>query len=151
MTKDYYKILGVTEFDSAENIKTAYRKLARKWHPDVAGNTPDVMAKFKEINEAYETLSNQIKKNEYDKAKRFYDYANNTKTKNQEKTTQNHSNPQTEKKGFKFNWEEFLGKKYRETVFQQQETKTPKRGEDISSDIEITSIVSKALSIAILG
>lgn len=144
MTKDYYKILGVTEFDSAENIKTAYRKLARKWHPDVAGNTPDVMAKFKEINEAYETLSNQIKKNEYDKAKRFYDYANNTKTKNQEKTTQNHSNPQTEKKGFKFNWEEFLGKKYRETVFQQQETKTPKRGEDISSDIEIS--IFEALS-----
>ena len=49
MSKDYYKILGVAEFDSAENIKSAYRKLARKWHPDIAGNTPDVLNKFKEI------------------------------------------------------------------------------------------------------
>ena len=43
MTKDYYKILGVAEFDTADNIKTAYRKLARKWHPDVAGNSADVI------------------------------------------------------------------------------------------------------------
>ena len=138
MTKDYYKILGVAEFDSAENIKTAYRKLARKWHPDVAGNTPDVMAKFKEINEAYETLSNQIKKAEYDRAKRFYDYANETKTKKQETSTNNHSNPQTNK-GFKFNWEEFLGKKYRETAFKSEEVKAPKHGENIYSDIEISA------------
>ena len=62
MSKDYYKILGVAEFDSAENIKSAYRKLARKWHPDIAGNTPDVLSRFKEINEAYDILSNDIKK-----------------------------------------------------------------------------------------
>ena len=57
MTKDYYKILGVAEFDTADNIKTAYRKLARKWHPDVAGNSADVISRFKEINEAYEIRS----------------------------------------------------------------------------------------------
>ena len=78
MTKDYYKILGVAEFDTAENIKKAYRKLARKWHPDIAGNTQEVMLKFKEINEAYEILSNQVKKFEYDKARKFYNYAHQT-------------------------------------------------------------------------
>ena len=62
MTKDYYKILGITELESAENIKSAYRKLARKWHPDIAGNTPEAIRHFKEINEAYEILSNKIKK-----------------------------------------------------------------------------------------
>ena len=75
MSKDYYKILGVAEFESAENIKNAYRKLARKWHPDVAGSSEDALNRFKEINEAYEILSNVIKKEEYDRARRFYSYA----------------------------------------------------------------------------
>lgn len=137
MTKDYYKILGVAEFESAENIKSAYRKLARKWHPDIAGSTPDVMLKFKEINEAYEILSNTVKKEEYDRARRFYNYAKNNKPEESYKT-HTKSNTQNEKKNFGFNWEDFLGKKYREHVFKQQEQKSPKRGEDINSDIEIS-------------
>ena len=71
MDKDYYKILGVNESDTAENIKTAYRKLARKWHPDVAGNSPDILLKFKEINEAYDILSDKYKREEYDKVRMF--------------------------------------------------------------------------------
>ena len=47
MTKDYYKILGVAEFDSADKIKSAYRSLARKWHPDIAGSTKDVLLKLR--------------------------------------------------------------------------------------------------------
>ena len=66
MSKDYYKILGVAEFDSAENIKNAYRKLARKWHPDVAGTSAEVLEKFKEINEANEILSDPDKRKQYD-------------------------------------------------------------------------------------
>lgn len=139
MTKDYYKILGVAEFDSAEDIKSAYRKLARKWHPDVAGNSDEVLEKFKEINEAYETLSNQVKKAEYDRARKFYNYAQeNFQSKEQTKAEKNSTNPQSEKKGFSFNWEEFLGKKYRDTAFKEEKAKAPKRGEDIYSDIEIS-------------
>ena len=141
MSKDYYKILGVTEFDSAENIKSAYRKLARKWHPDIAGNTPDVLNKFKEINEAYDILSNSIKKEEYDRARRFYNYASqnkNQEAKNFENYKKTSSNPNAEKKNFHFNWEEFLGKKYRETTFKKQETKAPKNGSNINTDLEIT-------------
>lgn len=139
MTKDYYKILGITEFDSAENIKSAYRKLARKWHPDIAGNSPDVLIKFKEINEAYEILSDIHKKDEYDRAKRFYEYAH--KSVNEEKynkTSSSSSNPNSKSKAFHFNWEEFLGKKYRETAFKKQETKVPHNGKDVYSDIEIS-------------
>ena len=112
MSKDYYKILGVAEFDSAENIKTAYRKLARKWHPDVAGNSADAILKFKEINEAYQILSDNVKKSEYDKARRFYSYAKGEKSE--------------EKSSFSFNW-----KKTKETL-------NPKRGEDVYTDVEIT-------------
>ena len=71
MTKDYYKILGVAEFDSPENIKIAYRKLVRQFHPDIAGNNNENILRFKEITEAYEILSNKIKKAEYDKGKCF--------------------------------------------------------------------------------
>lgn len=139
MSKDYYKILGVTEFETAENIKSAYRKLARQWHPDIAGNSQEVLSKFKEINEAYETLSNKVKKAEYDKARKFYNYAHeNFRENNSAKTKQNSTNPQSEKKNFGFNWEEFLGRKYKDSTFKQQEPKAPKRGEDIQSDIEIS-------------
>ena len=103
MTKDYYKILGVAEFDSAENIKIAYRKLARKWHPDVAGDSEEAILRFKEINEAYETLSNQSKKSEYDKARKFYNYAKQTSSYNsQPKSEQNSTDPQKAKKGFNY-------------------------------------------------
>ena len=108
MSKDYYKILGVAEFDSAENIKSAYRKLARTWHPDVAGNTKEVMERFKEINEAYETLSNQNKKAEYDRARRFYNYAKSNSV-NKEETVKNTTNPDKKEKGFNFN--NFFSKK----------------------------------------
>ena len=138
MTKDYYKILGVAEFDTAENIKLAYRKLARKWHPDIAGESTEAISKFKEINEAYEVLSNQVKKAEYDKARQFYNYANKTTERKTETTKSNTTNPQTEKKNFNFNWEEFLGKKYRETTFKKQEAKVPKRGNDIHTDLDIS-------------
>jgi len=66
MGKDYYKILGVDKNSTPDDIKKAYRKLARKYHPDVNQNNKVAEEKFKEISEAYEILSNPEKKNEYD-------------------------------------------------------------------------------------
>lgn len=62
--KDYYKILGIQSSASDAEIKKAYRKLAKKYHPDV-NKSPDASAKFKEINEAYEVLSDVKRRNEY--------------------------------------------------------------------------------------
>lgn len=136
MTKDYYKILGVAEFDTAENIKTAYRKLARKYHPDIAGNSKDALLRFKEINEAYETLSNSVKKAEYDKARRFYNYAHSENT-TDKSYTQTTTNPQNRSKGFSFNWEEFLRKNKN---LNEERVTAPKKGEDVYSDIEISTL-----------
>ncbi len=64
--KDYYKTLGVEKTATTEQIKKAYRKLARQHHPDVNPNDPAAEQKFKEVNEANEVLSDAEKRKKYD-------------------------------------------------------------------------------------
>src|SRR3954451_6384219 len=64
--KDYYKSLGVARSASEADIKKAFRKLAREYHPDVAKNKKQAEEKFKEINEAYEVLGDAAKRKKYD-------------------------------------------------------------------------------------
>lgn len=64
---DYYKVLGVEKTATEKEIKTAYRKLARKYHPDVNQDNKEAEQKFKEINEANEVLSDPENRKKYDK------------------------------------------------------------------------------------
>ncbi len=64
--KDYYSILGVEKNASDEDIKSAYRKLAKKYHPDLNKDNPSAAEKFKEVNEAYEVLGDKQKRSNYD-------------------------------------------------------------------------------------
>ena len=70
MAKDFYETLGVSRGASQDDVKKAYRKLAHKFHPDKAGGNAE---KFKEINEAYQTLSDEKKRRQYDQFGRAFE------------------------------------------------------------------------------
>ena len=139
--KDYYKILGVSEDSSPDEIKKAFRKLAVKHHPDRGGDEK----KFKEANEAYDTLKNADKKQEYDTMRRFG------------------SNMGGQGSGFKFhtgNFNEFFGGDFFEEFMsgmggmgqRQRFRQRPRANKDISIRItmsikEIMSSVKRTISV----
>src|SRR5262245_12370294 len=71
MARDHYEVLGVGRGASAEEIKKAYRKLARENHPDRNPDDPQAEERFKEVQTAYDTLSDADKRKEYDAGGRF--------------------------------------------------------------------------------
>ncbi len=71
MAKDFYQILGVPDSASADEIKKAYRRLAKKYHPDANPNTPSAAERFKELSEAHAVLSDADKRKQYDQMRRL--------------------------------------------------------------------------------
>lgn len=72
---DYYAVLGVSKTATSEEIKKAYRKLARQYHPDVNPNKEEATRKFKEVNEANEVLSDPEKRKKYDQYGEHWEHA----------------------------------------------------------------------------
>lgn len=83
--KNYYKILGVSATSGEDDIKKAYRKLAKKWHPDKNPENKSAEEKFKDISEAYDVLSDVVKRKKFDdfvrisQQKRAYTYKSHSK------------------------------------------------------------------------
>ncbi len=93
---DYYQILGIAKNASENEIKKAYRKLARKYHPDVNANDKEAENKFKEINEANEVLSNPDNRKKYDKYGKDWKHADEfDKAKSQQQTQSTHQHQNT--------------------------------------------------------
>ena len=128
--KDYYKVLGVSKSASAEDIKKAFRKLARRYHPDVNPGDKKSEEKFKEINEAYEVLSDVTKRRKYDTLgpnwqEQFgYPSAAGGRTSNFRGSTMDYNSA-----GFS----DFF-----EALFGRPSASTRKTGEDIEQRVEVT-------------
>jgi len=154
MEKNYYDILEINSSASQTEIKSAFRKLARIWHPDIAGNTPNVIKKFKEINEAYEVLSNVEKRKKYDALRGILNSAKQQSEKNTQstnkktnetnnikpKTTSQKTNNKTknQKNTFQDAWETFIKNTTKEKNKQTKHSPKKINGSDITSDITIT-------------
>ncbi len=171
MEKNYYNILEIDTDATEAEIKSAFRKLARKWHPDVAGNSPEVVKRFKEINEAYEVLSDSDKRTKYDILRGILhtkSKENKTRTQQNQQTSQQTSTKQTQqtkassaakskqtsnkqqtnkksnsKNAFQDAWETFIkNTKSQEKTKQTKYSEKKINGSDITSDITITMLES---------
>ena len=158
--RDLYKILNVNYDADMVEIKAAYRKLVRMYHPDVAGKNADEK-KFKEVQEAYEVLSDKEKRRKYDIVHGYYkerlkkdaektrqeakikynDFIKKTKSKSQNNNI-NNSNKKEEKENFSKSINEALDNLFNNQMKKAAPIAPPVNGEDIKTDVTISVIES---------
>jgi molecular chaperone DnaJ len=135
--KDHYDTLGVNRNASEREIKQAYRRLARKYHPDVNPGNKSTEAKFKQINEAYEVLSDKEKRSKYDRFGDQWQYADQfAQAGSQQAPFRDFSRGG----GASFHFEEDLGSLFNDLLggrFGGQRVR-PRRGRDIEHPVAVT-------------
>ncbi len=140
--QDYYKILGVDRNATAKEIKSAYRMLARKWHPDLqpADKKKEAEEMFKRINEAHEVLSDPEKRAKYDRlGSRWQDGDEFTYQYQQPGAGQTHYYYSTDFNVDPGGFSDFFEQLFGRGGFRQSRTaRGPVRGQDIESEIELT-------------
>jgi len=131
--KDYYDVLGVSKSATQKEIKSAYRKLARKWHPDANRDDPAAAEeKFKELQEAYEVLSDPDKRKKYDALGKDWKNASQQAERQQQYRSQA---ADFGSDGFSDFFETFFSGVGRRTT---TPTDIPRRGKDIEGSIEVS-------------
>jgi len=136
---DYYKILEITKSASQEDIKKAYRKLARKYHPDLNPNNVEAEKKFKEINEANEVLSHIENRKKYDQYGKDWKHADAFESeKNRQNNSQAYANRANAESEYSGDFSDFF-----ESMFGgsgRQNSRTKFRGQDINASLQLNLI-----------
>ena len=138
--KDYYQILGVSRNASEKEIKQAYRRLARKHHPDLNPNDKSAEARFKEINAAYEVLSNPEKRKKYDQFGEQWEYADQfAKAGGQERVRWDFGKGgATFEYGDLSEFGDIFSSLFGDSDIGSRMRRGPQRGQDIESPIEVS-------------
>lgn len=146
--KNLYEILEISYSATSTTIKSAYRRLARKYHPDLNGGDDFCIKKFKEITEAYEILSDEEKRKNYDILRGFYKETSQVKYKEANKAYQEAFNEAKKKENkhgetsFSHIFNDILDGFKNTTSSQKQAYKTkqitPERGSDVNADVSIS-------------
>ncbi|MGJ8744295.1 DnaJ C-terminal domain-containing protein [Polaribacter sp.] len=134
---DYYKILGITKSASEADIKKAYRKMARKYHPDVNPNDKTAEKNFKDINEANEVLSNPKNRKKYDK---YGEHWQNGEAYEQEKQRQKAHQKRSQSSQGGYTQEDFsdiFGDMFGGGTSSGGRTNAKFRGQDYNSEIQL--------------
>jgi curved DNA-binding protein len=138
---DYYKLLGVSKSASAKEIKNAYRKLARKFHPDLNPNDKDAKKKFQEINEAHEVLSDPAKRQKYDQYGKDWNNSDQFEKQRQQwqQTTGSQRSWNTESQSFN-DFSDFFETLFGESFGPGRARQARSRGEDLQAQLQLALI-----------
>ncbi len=138
---DYYKILGVDKNASADDIKKAYRKLARKHHPDLNPNDKEAHKKFQQINEANEVLSDPEKRKKYDTYGKDWQHAEQFEQQRQQRSQQQRSYSNAGTEGFSGDFDESNFSDFFSSMFGNEgrrSSSTKFRGQDFNAELNLT-------------
>ncbi len=141
---DYYKILGVDKNAGQKDIKSAYRKLARKFHPDLNPNNPDAKKSFQQINEAHEVLSDPEKRKKYDQYGKDWQHSDEfEKARQQSRQYQHQYGNSGNYRGFTSMEDEGEFSDFFENLFGasfsgRRSSRARRRGEDYTAELHLT-------------
>lgn len=137
---DYYKTLEIPKSASAKDIKKAYRKLARKYHPDVNPNDDSAKKKFQQVNEANEVLSNSEKRKKYDKYGKDWEHGEayeKAKQQQQQYSNRGQQYSRTEGNYSQENFSDFFESMFGGAQRSQGRTQQKFRGQDINATLQL--------------
>lgn len=134
---DYYKIMGVDKTASETDIKKAYRKLARKYHPDLNPNNREAERKFKEVNEANEVLSNAENRMKYDKYGKDWKQAEAYEQANQQTYRQQNKNQNSSESFSDNDYSDFFESMFSGHSARSRGNALKYRGEDYQTELQL--------------
>lgn len=134
---DYYKVLEITKNANEAEIKKAYRKLARKFHPDLNPNDAEAEKKFKQINEAHEVLNDPVKRKKYDQYGKDWQHADEIERQQKERASANSHGGYTYSRGQSADFSDFFENMFGGAGFQSSRRGARFRGQDYNAELQL--------------